>query len=259
MEFNPYESPASAEAAPDRSHDRAIPPFVSAHLRAQVAMALLGLNLVLSILIFLCNLSQAHLLERATMAGAQITVEEATSNDTRINLLAVAKISAYLLCAVAFVVWMHRAHGNLGSLGAERLEYTPGWAVGSWFVPFLNLVRPYQIVREVWLASNPKFVGDKGWRWRNGQVGPLLGIWWASWLLTNFMGVGVAQFTGASRELPHLRDASYVIAAQQLMFAASAALAIALVRGIDNRQTLAYDRLTSQADTFAAHHDELPS
>ncbi|QYO65100.1 DUF4328 domain-containing protein [Leptolyngbya sp. 7M] len=44
---------------------------------------------------------------------------------------------------VLFLVWLYRAHKNLFSLKPTHLDFSPGWAVGWWFIPFLNLVRPY--------------------------------------------------------------------------------------------------------------------
>jgi len=39
-------------------------------------------------------------------------------------------------------------------VGTRESRFTPGWAVGYWFVPFVNLVRPYQIVADLWLRSD---------------------------------------------------------------------------------------------------------
>ena len=49
---------------------------------------------------------------------------------------------------------MGRGRAIETALGANNLKYTPKWAVGCFFVPFLNLVMPYQVVREIWKASN---------------------------------------------------------------------------------------------------------
>jgi hypothetical protein len=52
--------------------------------------------------------------------------------------------------AVCFLPWFHRAYKNLKSWHGTR--FGTGWAIGGWFVPFLNFVRPYQIAKE--LASH---------------------------------------------------------------------------------------------------------
>ena len=55
----------------------------------------------------------------------------------------------YLATITGFLVWFHRAYTNLHSLGMEPLRLRAGWAVGGWFVPILNLVRPKQIMSDI--------------------------------------------------------------------------------------------------------------
>ena len=84
---------------------------------------------------------------------------------------------AYLLCIVSFCLWIHRATRNLPALGKTYLpRFTPRWAVGWFFVPILNLVRPYQVMREIWRGS---FVPARGWG--------LVKWWWALWLISNYL------------------------------------------------------------------------
>lgn len=46
--------------------------------------------------------------------------------------------------------------------------------------PFANLVKPYHVMKEIWqVSSNPQ-------RWASEGTSPVLGFWWAFWLLTNF-------------------------------------------------------------------------
>jgi Domain of unknown function (DUF4328) len=55
--------------------------------------------------------------------------------------------------AVAVPMWMHRAYRNLPALRAQALRWSPGWAAGGWFIPFANLVIPFQVMRELWHHS----------------------------------------------------------------------------------------------------------
>lgn len=93
--------------------------------------------------------------------------------------------------AVAFLRWFYRVHKNLPALHATNLEFSPGWAVGGFFVPFLNLVRPMQVMREVWYWSDPSGFGfdpssnDLPVRNRHATP-PLIGWWWAFFLLGSF-------------------------------------------------------------------------
>lgn len=87
-----------------------------------------------------------------------------------------------LAIPVFVLTWIHRANHNARALGASGLAFTPGWAVGWYFVPIAFLWKPFQAMREIWRASSAP--GE--WRRRPGS--PLLGWWWALWILT-FLGL----------------------------------------------------------------------
>ena len=54
---------------------------------------------------------------------------------------------------VAFLVWFHRAYVNL-SIAHGTTMYAPGWAIGVWFIPVLNLWRPYFMTSELCQAPS---------------------------------------------------------------------------------------------------------
>jgi hypothetical protein len=65
-------------------------------------------------------------------------------------LIVLLSILPILLAAVAigFLGWVHRLTVVARGRGA-RLEITPGWAVGWYFIPLANLVLPWKHLREV--------------------------------------------------------------------------------------------------------------
>ena len=40
-------------------------------------------------------------------------------------------------------------------------RFSPGWSVGWWFIPALNLLRPYQVIKEIWRGSYPNTGADR--------------------------------------------------------------------------------------------------
>lgn len=60
----------------------------------------------------------------------------------------------YVFYLVFNLRWLYLAHSNLASFGFP-VANSPGWAVGSWFVPVVNLVVPYLILRELYHGSLP--------------------------------------------------------------------------------------------------------
>jgi len=69
---------------------------------------------------------------------------------------------------------------NVHALGAGGVD-SPAWAVGCFFIPFVNLVAPYTAMSQIWRAS----ISAGDWQAENA---PTVGIWWALWLIAGLGG-----------------------------------------------------------------------
>jgi hypothetical protein len=124
-------------------------------------------------------------------------VDLATGEDGLTMLIALiymAYLVAMLICIVLVCLWIHRAHSNLRDAGIDGLEYTPGWAVGWYFVPFANLVKPYGAMRELWHASHgaaADFIAP---------APSVINYWWAAWIIGNILSNISTQITLRSPE-----------------------------------------------------------
>lgn len=98
------------------------------------------------------------------------------------TVILIANLPIFLISAIAISFWLHRAHANLHEAGIEGLEYTPGWGVGWYFVPFASLIKPFQSMKELWNESH-RVVSD------NAGVAPgNLALWWGLWLVGGMLG-----------------------------------------------------------------------
>ena len=129
----------------------------------------------------------------AFLLWTQVTEYQALLRGDTVPLLPLWAIPvlpmAALLTSVVILVWVHRANCNVRALGATRLKFTPGWAVGWFFVPIANLWKPFQAMLEIWRAS----VNPREWRRRTGS--PLLWCWWSLWVL-NIVVVNGMELAG---------------------------------------------------------------
>lgn len=66
----------------------------------------------------------------------------------------------FLAAAIPIVGWVYRAHANLHEAGVEELGYSPGWSVGSFFVPLVNFVVPFRAMRQLHNRS----LGEGPWQ-----------------------------------------------------------------------------------------------
>lgn len=90
----------------------------------------------------------------------------------------------FLVTSVLFLVWIHRAYSNLQVFGTQGLQHSPGWAVGWWFIPIFNLFRPYQVMKEIYLASDPKQDAQSSIDWKKRMRSTLFPWWWLFWIFS---------------------------------------------------------------------------
>jgi hypothetical protein len=116
---------------------------------------------------------------------------EAAADSEGLGLLALVSIGALVMVIVCIILvgcWTYRASANAHSF-SDEMTISPGWAVGWYFVPIANLFKPYQAMREIWMASH--FRGN----WHDEPTPPLLIAWWALWIITNILGNISLQLT----------------------------------------------------------------
>jgi hypothetical protein len=163
--------------------------------------------------------------------------------DMAIAFMALLQLPVFILTVVFFLVWLNRSYKNLTPLGAQYLEHSSGWAVGYWFIPFVNLVKPFQVVREVWNQSDPGVDPQLNFLPSAGTPA-LLGFWWALWLLSNIVAnVSMQMDMAAKTDETPASTAVFGIASILSMFAAIAAIMV--VNGITRRQIERYEKLGS--------------
>ena len=96
--------------------------------------------------------------------------------------LGLCQFGAAVLGAIFVCVWMHCAASNLRVFGHRGLQFTPAGAAGWWFVPFANLVKPYQAMREIVGRSEPSSLSDGYWSTSSSGT---VSIGWGAWIASN--------------------------------------------------------------------------
>lgn len=128
-------------------------------------------------------------------------------------------------------VYLHTLHHS-ARMDRSVLRHGSGWAIGGWFVPFMSLWRPFQMVLDV----------------RRGATGDAdlpttrtLGWWWATFLLayvTNmvaafyYQAVDATSEDDADRLLDHFASAATWERGSAVLTIVCALLAIGVVREV---------------------------
>jgi hypothetical protein len=161
------------------------------------------------------------------IAGGEITEAEATSNDDRQRMFGLVQFGLGIAAAVVFIRWLYAAYQNIQIVAPAERRYSPGWAIGSWFVPIMNLFRPKQMVNDVWRAGG-KDVQD-------AQPGWLLLSWWLFWLVGNFAVNAAARSYNDAETAEELRTGTILFMISDVMSVVGAVLAIVVVRRASDR------------------------
>jgi hypothetical protein len=135
MENNPYAPPESnVEGAPEVARENIESGFRDLSGISKKLSLLLLIGIGMDILGIVSSLMQFNLLSHVSYS-----MEDATANDLRERELALLQVGLYIVTVIVFGRWIYLAHRNLLSLDARYLRFGPGWAVGCFFVPIVNL------------------------------------------------------------------------------------------------------------------------
>jgi hypothetical protein len=217
-----------------------------------VAVAALALTIVTSAVSIAFDIHQLAVIDRILRdtAAANITrfpadLAAANASDNQTAAIAIAEFVVLAIAAACFIVWFHRAYTNLFRLGATELRRRPGWAIGGWFVPILNLWRPKQIANDIYRGSDPKRP-DQQPTWSE-PVSPLLHWWWALWIFSGLMSRADATEWTSSASLRKLHSATGLDIATEVTSIVAACLAIAVIHTLTNRER---ERATGSEQSF---------
>lgn len=151
----------------------------------------------------------------------------------RDRVIVVLKLLVLAGTAIVWLVWLHRAYQNLALVGTKRTRVSSAWAVAYWLVPFINVVRAYQVMKDLWLRSDSRNDRDA---YDTLPAPALLRGWWGTSLIWGLLGPVVASLARAARtpqELTNVTDLGMVVNAIGVI---ACVLAIRVVREIDARQ-----------------------
>ena len=120
-------------------------------------IAILGLMLqvLLSLITIISCSMQIGFLQNVQSGYYQSELEinqAASANDMRHGSIGMAEVSVFVLSGIFILMWIYKAHKNAIEYGLNK-EFTAGWAVGSFFVPIINLFRPFQAMVELYTCS----------------------------------------------------------------------------------------------------------
>lgn len=105
------------------------------------------------------------------MAGRPVSAAEEKASEAWQGLIGVVWSALFVVTAVVWLRWLVCASVNTRVLATRQVRFTPGWSVAWYFIPILNLWRPFQVMQEIWQVS------QEGARYHK-PMGRVI-VWWA--------------------------------------------------------------------------------
>jgi hypothetical protein len=224
-------SAGEADIAPSMPEDSSTARFAG-HSVARWTICLLLACLALEGATMASGFSHRALVARLA-AGATLVPNDAGGSDARDRAIVLLKLVALLGAGVFWLTWLHRAYGNLALVGSKRSRFSRGRAVGYWFIPLVNLVLGYQVMKDLWLRSDS--LNDRD-GYDSLPAPTYLTGWWGTSVSWGVLGRLVAYMARDARtplELTNATDMGMLVNAVGVV---AALLAIKVVWEIDRRQ-----------------------
>jgi hypothetical protein len=124
---------------------------------------------------------------------------------------------------LAFLAWLHARYSSIPLVDSAGTSYAPWVAVAWFFVPIVNLYKPYLIVQELWEATE----SDSARRSSDSKV---VLAWWTALIAAPItaIAIGSSRFAGGGSGPP-------VIQIVNVLNVVAGLLAIAVVNLIEER------------------------
>jgi hypothetical protein len=212
----------------------------TAHDRARWAEWLLGLGALLTVAALWSSWQQLQLVQDLAR-GANIPDEVIAANDTRQELFGYAQLGLAIVSAAAFLMWTSAITKRLVELGVADMRYAPRWSVLGFIVPVLNLFRPYQVMSELWRASEIAPGPDDPWAKKPTPL--IITIWFAVLIVDNIVGRLASRSTFDTIE--QVLQSAWLTVLADALGALTALVALRMVAEVDERLRASEARLAA--------------
>ena len=195
----------------------------------KATLAVLGVLLLVDLLAIITGFIQFSTISRI-IQGEDVAVADILNYDRWHQTIILVQLVTWVLASVFFLAWIYDTTKYLTSVVRE-FKYTPVWAALGFLVPFLNLVHPYQVVKEIWRASAASpLPGDAQ---QPSSSTRTIAIWWTLSLISVLFVVGTLIFSSGNLSLYQLRTVSLMFMVSYLINGIAVGLTILIINKIN--------------------------
>jgi hypothetical protein len=217
--------------------------------RSNWTVRLLYLQIAITVIVIISGMMEYGVM-RDIQDGNYETQAELTqaveATDSRQGIVGILQVLIYICSGIWILRWIYVAGANARDLASHPMQFSPGWAVGWYFIPIAFLWKPYQAMKEIWRVSanprDPNIVPDS----------PLLSSWWFFFIVATLTGNAAFRMAMLAEGIDELLATNVVTQISDFALIALAILLIAIVRRIRDNQELARSTANAPAPQFAA-------
>ncbi len=169
------------------------------------------------------------------------------------GLVGLGQVVINIVLIVVFINWFRRAYANLHRMGIGYLSHTDLHAAWCWFVPILNLFRPYQIMSEIWSETQHQ-VKKLNDAFQVNTTNGFIGAWWALYLISRFVSNYATRKSFQSYSIEDLENSALLTIISDLLHLISAILALMVVKKISGMESLLTHEL--EATSFGQKEED---
>jgi Domain of unknown function (DUF4328) len=202
-------------------------------LYLQIAIGVIGLLSGIMEHSVLRDIQDGHFASQAAMARA------GESSNTQQAIVGGLQSLTLIVSGIWILRWIYVACSRARDLTASSMEFSPGWSVAWYFIPFANLWKPYQAMKEIWRVSaypdNPRIEPEPD----------LLAVWWFFYIVDSVCGNVSFRLSLRAHEVSDLLTANVVAQASDIAGIPLAITFMILVRRIRNNQEIALSQASA--------------
>jgi hypothetical protein len=208
------------------------PVYHSASNRARIAVILMAVIILFSVLSIVTAVIELNIYSNYSDQQTlyDITDDEAVTVFI-VGMVQMLWLVLVILFIIIYLMWKYLVFHNLQAARVQGLKHSPRGAAGWYFVPFANLIKPYEVMKEIWQAT---FYSEGTEAWKDRKASRLITFWWLTYLIGNVIA-GQNTFNHDGTIGSYRMDAILICISEPLIIAAGVLL-IVLIKRITDEQ-----------------------
>ena len=180
-------------------------------------------------------------------SGETVTDAKADASDQREALFAIGWLILFIITGIIFLKWIYRANANCRGFGAHEMKFSSGWSVGWYFIPFMNLFKPFKAMEEIWLVSHK---GPQKWQMienaaKENKEKIILNLWWIFWIGSFALSQLSSRSYNDAENVESLINSYYISIADYCWAIILTLIAIKLVKAVQDSQNRLVEKVIS--------------